>query len=210
MDQLLCDIDSDQKLAPINTLCKFTENTISFLSPQSALPLHDIDIKFDIMLSSESTLFLEIWNEHTNSAAEKTGRAQLTIDEIRTVLWDGTFEACYRLLQTLRDRSIKLSEVDHYFKHNGDEFPEQLRKLNVGLHQCINKQSDCSWIDDSVHHIRDYWSLLTLSEEAKAIMSLKKRLSLTNDFTAINSLTDQVTYMIDCLKVSIIASIIFL
>lgn len=194
LNQLLCDVNSDKKLAPINTLCMLTGNTATFLSPQSALPLCDIDVKFDTMLSCESTLFLEIWKEHMKSASEKTGKSVLTIEEIKTVLWDGTFEACHCLLQALQDRSIKLSEVDHYFRRIKDEFPEQLRKLNLGLHKCIdpNKQIDSSWINDCVHHIRDYWSLLTLSQEAKAILKLKSRLSLTNDFTAIKALTDQV------------------
>ncbi len=121
-------------------------------------------------------------------------RAELVIEEIRTVLWDGSFEVCNYLLDSLHDRNIKLSEVDHYFRPIEEDLPEQLQKLSTGVHNCINpgKSTDFKWIGDVVQHVKDYWSLLTLSEEAKAVIVLKTKLSLTGSFTAIEALTDQV------------------
>ena len=195
LDQLLSDIASDWINSPINTLCLCSKDKTHFLSPKSALPLYDIDEKFEIMMSTHSILFHEIWEKHMENAAasvKQNDRAKLTIEDIKTVLWDGTFMECNNLLNSLQDRSIQLSLADLYFRPLQLDLRRQIEKLSTGVLECLGKPDNIQWIDSVVQHIQDYWSLSTVSEQAKDVITLKTKLSLSGVFKPIETLAKQV------------------
>ena len=191
MDQLLIGIDFDYSSAPIKDLWQCADDVISFLSPESALPLGDIDFKFDIMISSESTLFQMIWKKQVESAAASIEK--LSLQDIRTVLWEYSFKECNDLLDSLNDRSIMLSEVEKYMRPVEDNIRGELEKLSTSLHKCVDSDQENKFnLDGVVQHINDLWSLLILTEEARAVMELKEKLSLHGDFNTVLTLTNQV------------------
>ena len=120
-------------------------------------------------------------------------RDKLNIEDIKTLIWDKTFGECTHLLDTLHDRSIQLTEVDHYFMSIQD-MKWELQSLIFGVQKCINPSRPCSlhWIDDVIQHIRHYWTSLTLSKAAAVVIILKTKLCLTGDFRAIETLANQV------------------
>lgn len=118
----------------------------------------------------------------------------LDIKDIKTLIWDEAFRECNHLLDTLRDRSIQLAEVDSYFKSIQKDMTWELRRLNSGVLKCNYPSKTCSspWIDDVVQHIHHYWTSLTLSKAAAVVIALKTKLCLTGDFKAIETLANQV------------------
>lgn len=186
----------------IKYLYQCTGDRISYLLPKTALPLGDLDVKLDVMLSSESVLFQVIWEKQmeTSASIEQNAGVKLTVEDIRTVLWGNTFKECKNLLDSLLDRSIKLGEVNRYFG------PIDIYKISSELEKlvtCVNCCDDSShtrnpkWIDGVVQHVQDFWSLLTLAEEARAVMTLKSKLLLVGDFEAVMTLSNQVITALD-------------
>ena len=200
LDKLRSDIDSEHSCISVKALCQCSEDKTEFLSLQSAYPLDDITTNFNIMMSSQSILFQSIWKKHMAgaiAAVERKERAELTIEDIKTVLWEPAFKECNYLLDALHDRSIKLSEADSYFKDIQEEMTDQIQKLNFAVHKCVNPHEDVNvlWIDDAVQHIQDYWSLLTLSDQANEVMVLRTKLKLNDgNFEAIQTIASQVSY----------------
>ncbi len=203
MDQLLYDINRDWNFYSINSLCQCNGDKIIFTSPESALPLDNMDVMFAIMLASRSSLFILIWEQQMKNVAasiERNERAELTIEDIRTVLWDGTFNECSDLLDSLYNRTIKLREVDHYFggvkqlSIVSEELKSHLLELCRGVYNCTNsdKLNNLKWIDDVVQDICCFWSMLTLTKEARAVIELKSNLSLTDDFKKVEILANPV------------------
>ncbi len=135
------------------------------------------------------------------ASIERNERADLTIEDIRTVLWDGTFKECSDLLDSLYNRTIKLREVDHYFgdvrqlSTTFDPLKSQLQKLCTGINDCINsdKQYRLSLIDDVVQDICCFWSMFTFTEEARAVIELKTKLLLSDDFEKVEILVNPVS-----------------
>lgn len=192
LDELRAAIDSDHSFTSMKSLCQYTGEEITYLLPESATPLGDIDVKLDIMLSSKSVLFQHIWEKQMKTAEASIER--LVIENIRTVLWENTFKECNSFLDSLIDRSIILGEVNFFFRPIEECMKNELQKLSTGVHSCVNsgQARNHTWIDSVVQHIQDFWSLLTLAEEARAVMTLKTKLLLTEEFEAVMKLSNQV------------------
>ncbi len=203
LDQLLHDINRDWNSSSINSTCQYDGDKIIFTSPESALPLGNMDVMFAIMLASRSSLFFLIWEQQMKNVAasiERKERADLTIEDIRTVLWDGTFKECSDLLDSLYSRTIKLREVEFYFGKVklSSTLPDTLKgyllELCRGVHNCIgsDRLNNLTWIDDVVQDICDFLSMFTLTKEARAVIELKTKLSLTDDFEEVEILANPV------------------
>ena len=198
LDELRLAIDCDHSFVSMKSLSQSTGKEVTYLLPESAVPLGDIDVKLDIMLSSKSVLFEHIWEKQKNTAAASIER--LVIEDIRTVLWENSFKECNCLLDSLIDRSIKLGDVNFYFRPIENRMERELQKLCSGVQSCANpgQVKSTAWIDNLIRHIQDFWSLLTLAEEAKAMMALKSKLLLTDDFEAVLTLSNQVIVCAFC------------
>ena len=208
LDQLKKEIDmlSSNGDAPINTLCKRDRgNRITFIALKTASPLNVITNDYDIMSRRYPTrLFIEMWNAHMRTAVKS--QPQLSIQSIKTDIWDPCFQECQTLLNSLRDRTILLSRVDHYFQGVQD-IKTQLCALHAGVRLCApeqNNKKDIPHICSAVDHIEKYWSLCRLAIAAEIVMDLKEKLVLTGDFSLIESLAEEVNdvflivYMLCC------------
>ena len=182
--------------ASINTLCKRNDdNEVCFIALKAASPLNMIITKFDIMNRLNSTgLFIRMWNARMKNAKSQS---ELSIQSIKTDIWDPCFQECQTLLNSLRDKTILLSRVDHYFK-GVENIKAQLRTLHAGVHLCAPEQAskkDVSDIYSAVDRIEKYWSLCRLATAAETVMDLKEKLVLTGDFSLIETLAMQVCYL---------------
>lgn len=196
--QLRLEVGANHSNAKVNTLCHSNGDQAKFLSLQSAMPLESIRKNFSSIVSGNSGLFQVIWQKHMKNAAlsvRRKEKTKLAIPDIVTAIWEPTFLECTTLLDTLYYRSIKLVEVDHYFKSMQQNMKWELETLCTGIHLCVqsHEQNNLRWIDGVVQHIEDYWSLLTLSKAAGVVMELKNKLNLSGDFKAIETLANQVS-----------------
>lgn len=199
LEQLKKDIEnlSNSGKASINTLCKRDDdNKVCFIALKAAAPLDTITDKYDIMSRMYPTaLFNRRWSSHMTSAAKS--KSKLTIQSIRTDIWDPCFQECQTLLHSLRDRTIFLSKVDHYFK-GVEDMKKQLRILHTGFRRCApdqNSTEDIPRINSAIDCIEKYWSLCRLAKAAEVVIDLKEKLSLTGDFSLIETLAMQVSYV---------------
>ena len=189
----------DTSKTPIKVLCVKKEENFSFLSLESATPLDNIKIKFDIILRNFSGLFSKIWNEHMKTAATakwKSG-SELTIPDIKTEIWEPAFTECQTLLDSLRERTIQLGAVNRYFK-SVDQKKRMIQSLYAGIEKCMNNEvwdHDPHWITVAVDLVDKYWSLHEIVEVADVVLNLKGKLGLTGDFTLIETLVKQVCLM---------------
>ena len=199
LNYLRCEINADNSRTPIKQLCISENQQVHFLSMKSALPLDEILFKFDTMSRNYSTeLFHAIWKFHMDAAhdtASKTGK-KLVIEDIKTKIWDPTFVECSNLLSAIKDRSIKLTVVDHYFRHLKNR-EMQLHRLQIGVQECSGIErhtahSNIEWIETAVHLMKEYWSLLSLGGAARTIMALKRKLNLSGDFSFVDSIAKKV------------------
>ena len=196
LEELKTEIMKDHKDRPIKDLC-FTENDhdkVIFTLLHLALPLEDIPTKFDFMFSKhQSKLFEKIWDDHLKKTRRKS-ESELTIASIKTDIWDPSFHRCLTLLDSLRDRSIKLSEVDQYFREVRDR-ERQISALCSGVEMCKDGRvigDGRQWISTAVHLMDQYWSMCELAKAAEIVMDLKEKLKLSGDFSLIEGIVNQV------------------
>ena len=177
---------------------KFEHGKIEYLSLQSAIPLDEIALNFDTMFRKFSTnLIHAIWEAHMNAASQKC--KELMIMDIKHKIWEPTFRECLNLLESLHDRSIKLVDVDRHFSKIKEK-EKELRCLNDGVTMCCNlkKNQNLDWIHTAVNLMKEYWTLLSLAEAARILISLKDRLSLSGDFSLIQTIAEEVSIIITC------------
>ncbi len=191
MEELKDDIRRDH---PIKDFCVTDNDKVIFTLLQSAVPLDNIPIKFDLMFSKyQNKLFEKIWDDHLKKARRKS-ESELTIASIKTDIWDPSFHRCLTLLKSLQDRSIKLSEVDQNFREVKDR-EHQISALCSGVEMCNDgreTEDGREWISIAVHLMDQYWSICEMAKAAEVVMHLKEKLKLSGDFSLIKSIANQV------------------
>ncbi len=191
LEELRTEIRRDHKDKPIKDLCVIDNGKVIFSLLHLALPLEDIPMKFDFMFSKyQNKLFEKIWDDHLKKARRKS-ESELTIASIKTDIWDPSFHRSLTLLDSLRDRSIKLSEVDQYFKEVKDR-ERQISALCSGVEMCKDGRvigDGHQWISTAVHMMDGYWSICKLAE---IIMELKEITKLSGDFSLVEGIASQV------------------
>lgn len=180
----------------LSSLCVSDVNKITFKCFETATPLNPITIKYDLISrQQQSELFNRIWTQASDKAARSN--SELTIPDIVMEIWEPVFEECCRFLDSVKNQSIKLHEVDDWFGDYDDPLVIQnhLRNLHNGIELCYNRiaPQDCpSWIKHAVKRMQEYWTLCRYSRAAGTVLDLKSRLGLTGDFTEINTIASQV------------------
>lgn len=140
-----------------------------------------------------SDLFNREWTAVMNHAVEGGTGVPLSLADIYSKVWTPAFSRCQSLLQMLQDHSIKLADVDWYFKQHKTYLEVQLRYLLAGVNACLGKNDSGTWIKEVVCSIHNYWDLCCYQEAASAFLALKKVLSLQGDFSVIEKLTTEVS-----------------
>ena len=163
----------------------------------SAKPIDETARQFDIMCREYSTgIFFYIWKSKVKAARNIVihRAAELVIEDIKLTIWDPAINECISLLESLQDRSIKLTDVDCYFSKIND-LESQLRHFHDGIMRCLGSAKhvkNFKWLRTAVNLIEEYWSLLRLADAADIIMDIKNSLNLSGDFTLILSIAKKV------------------
>lgn len=154
-----------------------------------AFPLDEILDKFYVMFRDHSTeLVCTVWKFHMKKASSTI----LLIKDITTKIWEPTFEQCKRLRDSVQNQSIKLHDVDLYFRHI-EKIEMNLHRLHCGIMKCMGiVRREVDWINKAVELMEEYWSIINLSDAAKTIMTLKKKLKLSGDFSLIQTIAEEV------------------
>ena len=199
LTELIKEIQAEYGEESIKNLCKGHGNTFELVPLQAASPILETARKFDIMQRKHSTdLFNSVWKNHLFSIRN----SYLVIEDITSKIWEPTFSKCNDLLNSVCDKSIKLTDVDLYMKPLDENKAMQLKRLHSGLSECVEDskivKSSPELIDEAVHLMEEYLSLKDLAQAAKTVIKLKEILTLCGDFTLIEKLATKVSF---CMKI---------
>lgn len=199
LNQLREELESDHSGKSINSLCEKSGGRFKFYCFQSASPLEAIKIKFDIMFQQYPTeIFGLIWDAHMRKAL----KSEISIEGIKTQIWNPVFDECMTLLDSIHQKTIELNQVDHYFKALKDKKKreKELTQLHFGITQCTSgsktKYHHVPWVSEAVNLMETYWSLRSLVEAAKVVITLKDEFNLTGDFKLIERLSSDQVFLL--------------
>lgn len=191
------EINQDNLTKPINSLCyveTLDPKSIHFPSFQLAQPLESI-LEHYYYLSSVhySDFFQIIWSSKLREISKM--KSTLTIADVGTRIWKPVFSDCSDLIKKVSSKSIKLKEVDYYFRQaQADHIYDNLLNLFTAIEACNGNTPDSFvWIRQAVHLIKQYWSLCKQAEAASTLLELKDSLKLTGNFDVIESVANKVT-----------------
>ena len=141
-------------------------------------------------------LFNRVWQDEVKALPHE---GTLSVEEIRTKLWDPVVEKCTELLTTLQKCTMTLAVVDNYFglyKRNENAAIDDMVKLLDGLNEHHSRpeerKKEILKIEKGVNLVKQFWSLRIYANAAKTCLSLKESMKLIGDFSMVQMLAKQV------------------
>ena len=143
-------------------------------------------------------MFNRVWKDEVKALPHES---TLSVEEIRTKLWDPVVEKCSELLTTLQKCTMTLAVVDDYFglyKRDENAAIDDMVKLLDGLNEHHSRpeerKKDILKIEKGVNLVKQYWSLRIYANAAKTCLSLKESMKLQGDFSMVQMLAKQVCF----------------
>lgn len=187
LDHLHKSASDDYSLRPIKSLCCIDRTCIQYPCLQYARSLEPILSKYYFLSDRfQSVIFTNIWS----SAIDKLVKSglKLTVDDLKSNLWDPVFKECRQLIEGLHSEEIKLNEIDYYFRRL-DYMDGHLKEFHKAMEACHDGPLNVgNWIASTIDKIKLYWSLCDQSKAAMTVLDLKKSLELSGDFCLIEDI----------------------
>ena len=184
--------DIDKEL--ISTMCGRNENdTIDLKCFLSAASLMKFANEFQLIGGEThcSEIFLGFWRKALDKAI--SDNPKLSLSDIYPSVWKPSIALCRKLLESLEDQSIKLSDVDTDLKPYCDRLEAHLELLNKSMANITRKSGNLYLIKQAARRVREYWNLCHYQRSANTFLELKKTLGLTTgDFKLVEKLSQQV------------------
>lgn len=194
LSDLIDEISQDHSLKPISSLC-CNSNELKFVCFESAQPLDQMLGNYRLLSQVyPNDLFKLIWNSVNKSMCK--AKLELTFTDVVERIWHPVFAQCRELTESIYSQTIKLRDVDRYFRgFEGEHIIfEHLRNLHLAITACDGKDGGTTrWIRSSVDLMQQYWALCEQGEAANIVLDLKDSLHLTGSFEVIESVASQVT-----------------
>ena len=189
------ELGKDFSLEKISTLCVREDQMIKVICFKSAGSLSDFVDRFYIMKHEHtSDLFNAEWTAAMTAAIRNSTNASLSLEDIRSKVWDPTFCNCQSLLQELQDCSMKLSHIDGHFRQHKEDLEKQLRELLAGVNACLEETKNDDWITGVVCRIQNWWYYHE-AVSTVAVLNLKRALNLQGDFTDVEIFVTEVNFV---------------
>ena len=185
-------LEIDFEVRPISSLCQKIEGKVIVYCFQLAGPLIPIISDFTVLIRKyPNNTFKNYWDAENKAQNNKS----LQLVDVVKHVWEPAFKKCCAFFESLRDRSIRLAEVDKLL----DTYPEdklrfEIKQLEKGICHCKNiKVLDNKWIESCVKRMQEYHSLRQHASAAEAFLDLKVTLELTGDFDIVERLAANVS-----------------
>ena len=120
-----------------------------------------------------------------------------TFQEVYDMVCIPVLTQCKEILVNLQQGAMTLEDVEMYFwKFEANELKNNLQHLCQGIRECFpsNKQllAPRNWVSTVVTNIQEYKKIKNYVAAAKIVLLLKDSMKLTGDFTAVNTIVQQV------------------
>ena len=194
LTELQAELEKDIDKELISTMCGRNENDAidlkCFLSAASLLRFAN-EFQFIGGEIRCSEIFLRFWRRTLDEAI--TDNPQLSLSDIYASVWQPSIGQCGKLLESLEDQSIKLSDVDTDLQPYCDRLEAHLELLHKRMADITRKSGNLYLIKQAIRRIREYWNLCHYQRSANIFLELKKTLGLTTgDFQLVEKLSQQV------------------
>ena len=180
-------------MKPINSLCVINNDSVQFNCFELAQPLQGmLNNYYTLSHKKQSDLFDQVWA----CVLRRESKAKLTLSDVVDRIWNPTFTECCQLVESVHSKSIKLRDVDQFFRgfKNAHAIRNDLVILFSAIETCYNRKiATTGWIESSVELMEQYWSLREQAEVANIVLDLKESLNLTGDFDIIEDVASKVT-----------------
>ncbi|XP_077981894.1 E3 ubiquitin-protein ligase rnf213-alpha-like [Glandiceps talaboti] len=133
-----------------------------------------------------SQVFNRLWNDAIQRRCrdEDNKIQRLSIDEMEKDIWQPVLAALADLQTRLKNGTITLAEIDHFFINFGHKY----RDISDELTQIGGKDS-ASWVGMRTRQIEIHHQVQSVVEGAVTIMKLRDTYKLTGDFKAVEVLS---------------------
>ena len=104
---------------------------------------------------------------------------------------------CKEILVSLEQGTMTLENVEQYFwRFESNELKSNLQSLCLGIKECFPDYKQLSaprnWVHSIVKNIQEYKKISGYISAANIVLRLKDSMKLTGDFTAVNTIVQQV------------------
>ena len=139
-----------------------------------------------------SDIFESCWRQQCKSCVDLD-----TFQKVYEVVCIPVLTECKEVLVSLQQRTMTLQNVMVYFlKFEPDELKVNLQHLCEGLRECFPSDKQLvaprNWVPAVVASIQEYKKIKSHITTAKIVLELKDSMKLTGDFTAVNTIVQQV------------------
>ena len=193
LPRLRQELNEDFSCTKISAICERAESgEVQLLCFQSAGSLNDFAEDFFTMTQTyDSDIFHQAWMTAMDVAVKTS---TLKLADIHMSVWQPAFLQCQTMLGQLHGQSMKLADVDKFFKHyQGQQLESQLMSLFRGVNACIKQyESTGNFIKMAVHRMNEYWNLCKYQEAANTFLELRFVLNLKGDFQNAERLSTEV------------------
>ena len=138
-------------------------------------------------------IFETCWRKQCKSCANLH-----TFQAVYDVVFIPVLTECKEILLSLERGTMTLENVEMYFwRFESIELKNNLQNLCKGMKECFpgEKQlmSPINWVSTVTISIQEYKKISSYITAAKILLLLKDSMKLTGDFTAVNTIVQQVT-----------------
>jgi hypothetical protein len=194
LTELQAELEKDIDKELISTMCVRDQNdAVDLKCFRSAASLLKFANEFQVIGGEAhcSEIFLEFWRKAMDEAI--TENPQLSLSDIYASVWQPSLGRCKKLLESLENQSIKLSDVDTDLQPYSNRLVTQLELLHKRMAEITRKSGNLSKIKQAARRVREYWNLCRYQRGANTFLELKKTLGLTTgDFQLVEKLSQQV------------------
>ena len=193
LPELQRELKEDLGHTKINAVCTRAENgELQLLCFKSAGTLNDFAENFFTMTQTYAGgIFQKAWMTALDNAVKP---GTLKIADIHTSVWQPAFLQCQSMLEQLHNQSMKLVDVDKFFKHyRGPQLESQLMSLFKGINVCRKQhESSETFIKAAAQRMNNYWDHCKYQEAANMFLELRSVLNLRGDFENVERLSTEV------------------
>lgn len=193
LNEMMKELERDVSKVNISELCIRLppSNDIRLLCFDSVPSLQEFAADFYVVSGQQhgNDLFLEIWDDHMRQAS----RGELKLDDIIHLVWRPCLQRCKELLESLKDFSMKLSDVDTLLKPHEEGLDTHLFLLLSGVNKVSKTSVTGPMINKAVAKVKQYWNLCQYRRGAETFLEVRDCLGLDKgDFSLVERLSQQV------------------
>ncbi len=190
-------VGNNYELCSLQELCTVHDNVSCIIPFEDYINILSILENFKLLFKVHENDFVKYFLKSLVRSLTKS-KVQVNLQNFVEDIWNPFLKKSCIFIESIRDRSIKLREIDEIESHctKSDQLENQLLRLFCGLEACHGRSSliaDHSWILKPVNQIQTYISLCEQAKAARMVLQIKEKLELTGDFDIVEHVAHKVS-----------------